>query len=73
MRARGSAFLRPSSPVGGLMSLPKSFKNFAEFEREVLASERRIGLSLEEMVEDNAFDADVEQESDDPFSEMRDF
>lgn len=55
------------------MSLPRSFKNFAEFEREILATERRIGLSLEEMVEDNAFDADLEQESDDPFSEMKDF
>lgn len=55
------------------MSLPRSFKSFAEFEREILATERRIGLSLEEMVEDNAFDADVEQESDDPFAEMKDF
>jgi hypothetical protein len=52
------------------MSLPRSFKNFAEFERDVLSSERRIGLSLEEMVEDNAFDAEVEIDSDDPFSEM---
>ena len=42
------------------MSLPKSFRNFAEFEREVLYTERRIGLSLEEMVEDNAFDAEIE-------------
>jgi hypothetical protein len=54
------------------MSLPRSFKNFAEFERDVLSSERRIGLSLEEMVEDNAFDAEVEIDSDDPFSEMSD-
>jgi hypothetical protein len=52
------------------MSLPKSFKNFAEFERDVLSSERRIGLSLEDMVEDNAFDAEVEFDSEDPFSEM---
>lgn len=52
------------------MSLPKSFKNFAEFEREVLYTERRIGLTLEEMVEDNAFDAETEFDSDDPFSEM---
>jgi hypothetical protein len=53
------------------MSLPRSFKSFAEFEREILATERRIGLSLEEMVEDNAFDAEIELEED-PFSEMRD-
>ncbi|MBL9027858.1 MAG: transcriptional regulator [Myxococcales bacterium] len=52
------------------MSLPKSFKNYAEFEREILATERRIGLSLEEMVEDNAFDAELETDSDDPFAEM---
>ena len=54
------------------MSLPKSFKNFAEFEREVLYTERRIGLTLEEMVEDNAFDAETDFDSDDPFSEMAD-
>lgn len=53
------------------MSLPKAFRNFAEFEREVLYTERRIGLSLEEMVEDNAFDAEV-QFDEDPFSEMND-
>ena len=43
----------------------------AEFEREIIQTERRIGLSLEEMVEDNAFDVEVEV-SDDPFSEMAD-
>ncbi len=53
------------------MSLPKSFRNFAEFEREVLSTERRIGLSLEEMVEDNCFDAELETDED-PFSEMAD-
>jgi len=52
------------------MSLPKAFRNFAEFEREVLYTERRIGLTLEEMVEDNAFDAEIEFEENDPFSEM---
>ncbi|MFO0555557.1 MAG: transcriptional regulator [Polyangiaceae bacterium] len=54
------------------MSLPKSYRSFAEFEREVLYTERRIGLSLEEMVEDHAFDAEVEVDEDDPFSEMAD-
>ena len=52
------------------MSLPRSFRNYEEFERDVLSSERRIGLSLEEMVEDNAFGAEIEVDSDDPFSEM---
>lgn len=52
------------------MSLPKAFRNFAEFEREILHTERRIGLSLEEMVEDNAFDAELDFEGEDPFSEM---
>ena len=54
------------------MSLPHAFRNFAEFEREILHSERRIGLSLEEMVEDNAFDVEPEFTDDDPFSEMSD-
>ena len=54
------------------MSLPKSYRSFAEFEREVLYTERRIGLTLEEMVEDNAFDAEIEDVDDDPFSEMAD-
>jgi len=51
------------------MSFPKSFTSFAEFEREIIHPEHRIGLSLEEMVEDNAFDVEVESD-DDPFSEM---
>jgi hypothetical protein len=52
------------------MSLPKQFTNFAEFERDFLKSERRIGLTLEDMVEDSAFDAELEFDRDDPFSEM---
>jgi hypothetical protein len=54
------------------MPLPKSFSSFAEFEREVIDTEHRIGLSLEDMVEDNAFDAEIESESDDPFASMKD-
>lgn len=54
------------------MSLPKHFTSFAEFERDFLKSERRIGLTLEDLVEDSAFDAEVEFDSDDPFSEMKD-
>jgi hypothetical protein len=51
------------------MSLPKAFNTFAEFEREIIHPANRIGLSLEEMVEDSAFDADVDFEND-PFAEM---
>lgn len=53
------------------MSLPKSFTSFAEFEREIIQHERRIGVSLEEMVEDHAFDAEIEVD-DDPFAAMAD-
>lgn len=52
------------------MPLPKTFNTFAEFEREILRPANRIGLSLEDMVEDSAFDAEVE--FDDPFAEMKD-
>lgn len=51
------------------MSLPKAFSTFAEFEREIIRPSHRIGLSLEDMVEDSAFDADVDFEND-PFAEM---
>ncbi len=54
------------------MPMPKTFSNFAEFEREILRGSTRIGLSLEELVEDDAFDAEIELESDDPFESMRD-
>lgn len=53
------------------MSLPKAFSTFAEFEREIIRPSHRIGLSLEDMVEDSAFDADVDFEND-PFAEMAD-
>jgi hypothetical protein len=52
------------------MSLPKAFSTFAEFEREIIRPSHRIGLTLEEMVEDSAFDADVDFQ-DDPFAEMK--
>lgn len=54
------------------MSLPKAFSTFAEFEREIIRPANRIGLTLEEMVEDNSFDAEVEFDQDDPFAEMKD-
>lgn len=51
------------------MKQPLSFRSYQEFEREILRPNNRIGLSLEEMVEDNAFDSDIETEAD-PFAEM---
>lgn len=57
------------------MSLPKSFQNFAEFEREVVRASYRLNVSLEDMVEDTSFEAEIEMDADDddPFSAMRDF
>jgi hypothetical protein len=52
------------------MPLPKNFQTFADFEREILRN--RVGLSLEDIVEDSAFEAEIEVEDDDPFSAMRD-
>ena len=42
------------------MPLPRTFHSFAEFEREILRGGNRIGLSLEEMVEDTSFEAELE-------------
>ena len=53
------------------MPLPKNFQNFAEFEREILRGSNRIGLSLEDIVEDTSFDAELELERD-PFEAMED-
>jgi hypothetical protein len=53
------------------MPLPKNFQNFAEFEREILRGSTRLGLSLEEIVDDDSFDAEIEVDSDDPFETMR--
>lgn len=53
------------------MPLPKNFQTFAEFEREIIRSGSRIGLSLEDIVEDTSFDVEVEAD-DDPFASMRD-
>ena len=70
----------PADRVGGAfpswrsetMSLPKAFSTFAEFQREIIRPANRIGLTLEEMVEDNSFDAEIEFDQDDPFAEMKD-
>jgi hypothetical protein len=53
------------------MSLPKAFQSFAEFEREIIRPGHRVGLSLEEMVEDTSFDAEIEVDQD-PFELMAD-
>lgn len=54
------------------MPLPKTFQSFAEFEREILRSSNRLGLTLEEIVEDTSFDAEIDTDEDDPFESMRD-
>lgn len=46
------------------MPLPRNFQSFAEFEREILRGSNRIGFSLEDIVEDTSFDAELDFESD---------
>jgi hypothetical protein len=48
------------------MSMPKGFQSFAEFEREIIRGSNRIGLTLEDMVEDDSFEAELELDKD-PF------
>ena len=45
------------------MSLPKSFRTFAEFDRDYLRETTRLGLSIEDMIEEPAFDAELEFEA----------
>ncbi|AGP36393.1 transcriptional regulator [Sorangium sp. So ce296] len=48
------------------MPLPRSYQNFAEFEREILRP-NRVGFSLEDIVEEeSSFDAELDFEKD-PF------
>lgn len=48
------------------MPLPRSYQNYAEFEREILRSSR-VGFSLEDIVDDEgSFDAELDFEKD-PF------
>jgi hypothetical protein len=53
------------------MALPRNFQTFAEFEREILRPNNRIGLSLEDIVEDTSFDAELDIDQD-PFELMAD-
>jgi hypothetical protein len=56
------------------MSLPTSFQNFAEFEREIVRASYRMNVTFEDMVEDTSFEAEIAVDADDdPFSSMRDF
>jgi hypothetical protein len=48
------------------MSQPKAFQSFAEFEREIMRPNFRIGMTLEDMVEDQSFDAELDFDKD-PF------
>jgi hypothetical protein len=48
------------------MALPKSFRSFADFEREMIRPAYAIGLSLEDMVEDTSFEAELDFDQD-PF------
>lgn len=42
------------------MPLPRAFTTFAEFERDYLRGNSRMGLSVEDMIDDSAFEAEVE-------------
>lgn len=53
------------------MSFPRAFKSFDEFEREIIRPSQSLGLSLEEMVEDSAFEGEPDFDAD-PFAEMKD-
>lgn len=53
------------------MALPKSFQSFADFEREMLRPNYRIGLTVEDIVEDTSFEAELDFDVD-PFEAMKD-
>jgi hypothetical protein len=42
------------------MPLPRSFRTFAEFDRDYLRETTRLGLTVEDLVEEPAFDAELE-------------
>lgn len=46
------------------MPLPRSFQTFAEFDRDFLRETTRLGLSVEDIVEETAFDADLDFSTD---------
>lgn len=54
------------------MPLPKNFQSYAEFEREILRGSNRIGFSLEDIVEDTSFDAELNFDRD-PHDQVNNF
>ncbi len=50
------------------MSPPRSYRNFAEFEREYLKPAYRVGQTFEDLIEDSPFDAEFEFDRD-PFED----
>lgn len=44
--------------------LPKSFKTFAEFEREIIRPSTRIGMTFEEIVDDEPFENELDFDRD---------
>ncbi len=53
------------------MAVPRTYRSFAEFEREYLRPAQRLGQTFEEMVEDAPFESEF-QLDDDPYSEKED-
>lgn len=43
---------------------PRSYRNFAEFEREFLKPATRVGQTFEDLIEDSPFDAEFEFDRD---------
>lgn len=46
------------------MALPRNFQSFSDFERDYLRTSNRLGMTLEDLVDDPAFDAELEFEHD---------
>ncbi len=42
------------------MALPRNFQSFSEFERDYIRTSNRLGMSLEDLMEDTAFDTEIE-------------
>jgi hypothetical protein len=54
------------------MSAPQNYRSYAEFEREVIRPSFKVGFSMEDMVEEATFDADLNFDMDrDPFDSDR--
>ena len=53
---------------------PRAFRSFAEFERDYIRPAMRVGLSVEDMIEDGPFDQEfaLDDIDADPFEESFD-